>query len=87
MPGEVVDRYGFGGGKFVSPAGTSVEARALRPGTENLPFNTYRVVKPIEVNSGGVAPWFGQPGLGTQHELPVSVNTFLKRGYLEPLNP
>lgn len=85
MPGEVVDRYGFGGGRFVSPAGTSVEARALRPGTENLPFNTYRVVKPFEVNAGGVQPWFGQRGLGTQYELPVSVNVLLKRRIIEPV--
>ncbi|MEI7731569.1 MAG: glycohydrolase toxin TNT-related protein [Verrucomicrobiota bacterium] len=87
MPGVIVDRYGFGGGKFVSPAGTSVEARALRAGTENLPFNTYQVTKPIEVNAGGVSPCFGQPGLGVQYELPVSVNVLLKRGFLKPINP
>ena len=84
MPGETFDRYGFGGGRFVSPAGTPIEARALRPGTENLPFNTYQVVKPFEVNAGGVQPWFGQPGLGTQYELPVSVNTLLNRGIIKP---
>ena len=87
MPGEAVDRYGFGGGRFVSPAGTSVEARALRPRPENLRFNTYQVVKPIEVNAGGVQPWFGQPGLGTQCELPVSVNVLLKRGFIQPVTP
>ena len=87
MPGEIIDRYGFGGGRFVSPAGTSFESRALRPGTENLPLNSYQVMKPFEVNSGGVAPWFGQPGLGTQYELPVSVNTLLKRGILHPVKP
>lgn len=85
MPGETIDRYGFGGGRFVSPAGTPVGARALRPGTENLPFNTYQVVKPFEVNAGGVQPWFGQPGLGTQYELPVSVNTLLNRGIIQPV--
>jgi len=84
MPGETFDRYGFGGGTFVSPAGTPFEARALRAGTEKLPFNTYQVVKPFEVNAGGVQPWFGQPGLGTQYELPVSVNTLLKRGIIKP---
>jgi hypothetical protein len=84
MPGETIDRYGFGGGTFASPAGTPIEARALRPGTENLPFNTYQVVKPFEVNAGGVQPWFGQPGLGTQYELPVSVNTLLNRGIIKP---
>ncbi len=83
MPGELIDRYGFNGGKFVSPAGTPISARAVRPGTEKLPFTTFRVAKPIEVLSGGVAPWFGENGLGTQHELPVSVNTLLKRGFLD----
>jgi RHS repeat-associated protein len=87
MPGQVVDRYGFGGGRFVSPAGTSVKARALRPGTDTLPFNSYQVVKPIEVNAGGVQPWFGQPGLGMQYELPVSVNVLLKRGLIQAVTP
>jgi RHS repeat-associated protein len=87
MPGDTVDRYGFGGGKFVSPAGTAMGARALRPGTENLPFNIYQVMKPIEVNAGGSIPWFGQPGLGTQYQLPVSVNVLIKRGFLAPLHP
>ena len=87
MPGELVDRYGFGGGKFVSPVGTPFEARSLRPGTENLPLTGFRVLKPIEVNSGGVAPFFGMPGLGTQNELPVSVNVLLKRQFLEPVKP
>ena len=83
MTGETIDRYGFGGGKFVSPTGTPLEMRALRPGTESLPYNNYRVVKPFEVNSGGVAPAFNQPGLGTQYELPVSIDILLKRGVIE----
>jgi RHS repeat-associated protein len=83
MPGETFDRYGFGGGKFVSPTGTPLEMRSLRPGTESLPNNSYRVVKPFEVKSGGVAPAFNQRGLGTQHELPVSINTLMKRGIIE----
>jgi hypothetical protein len=42
-----------------------------------------RVVKPIVVDGGTSAPWFGQPGLGTQYELPGSVSNLLKSGYLE----
>ncbi len=38
MPGETFDRYGFGGGKFVSSTGTPLEMRSLRPGTESLPY-------------------------------------------------
>jgi hypothetical protein len=83
MPGETIDRYGFGGGKFVSPTGTPFEIRALRPGTESLPYNNYRVAKPFEVNSGAVAPAFNQPGLGTQYELPISIDILLKRGVIE----
>jgi hypothetical protein len=82
MPGQMIDRYGLQGGKFASPAGTSFEARALRPGSESLPLNTYRVMKPIEVWSGGVFPWFGRAGLGTQYQLPVSISVLLKRGFL-----
>lgn len=84
MPGEEVDRYGFSGGTYVSPVGTPLEARALRPGTETrVPYNSYTVKKPIEVNESGIMPWFGKPGLGTQYELPVPVKTLLKRGFLE----
>jgi hypothetical protein len=83
MPGETFDRYGFGGGKFGSPTGTPLDMRSLRPGTESLPYNNYRVVKPFEVNSGGVSPAFNQPGLGTQYELPVSIDILLKRGVIE----
>ena len=67
MPVETFDRYGFGGGKFVIPTGTPPEMRSLRPGTETLPYNNYRVVKPFEVNSGGIAPAFNQLGFGA-HE-------------------
>jgi hypothetical protein len=83
MPGDMFDRYGFGGGKFASPTGTPFEMRSLRPGSESLPYNNYRVIKPFEVNSGCVAPAFNKPGLGTQYELPVSIDTLLKRGIIE----
>lgn len=85
MPGETFDRYGFGGGKFASPTGTPLEMRSLRSGVESLPYNNYQVVKPLEVNSGGIAPAFNQPGLGTQYELPVSINILLKRGIIKKM--
>jgi Tuberculosis necrotizing toxin len=53
---------------------------------EALPYSKYRVVKPFEVNSGGIAPAFNQLGLGTQYELPVSMNTLVKRGIIEKPN-
>lgn len=58
--------------------------RALPPGTEQTaPFNAYRVLKPIEVDAGYSAPWFGQKGLGIQYEFPVSIDVLIKRGFLE----
>jgi len=83
MPGTTFDRFGFAGGRFVSPTGTPISMRAMRPGTELLPYNNYRVLKPIEVNAGGVMPSFNQRGLGKQYELPVPIRTLEKRGVIE----
>ena len=48
--------------------------------------HTYKILKPLEVKSGTVAPAFGQPGLGTQYRTPVPLETLLKRGFIEKLN-
>lgn len=66
-PGTRIDRYGFEGGTFVSPEGIPYPSRALAPGTENKPYNVYEVIKPIEVQAGKIAPWFGEPGGGIQY--------------------
>ncbi len=85
--GTRVDRYGYEGGTFVSPVGTPVSARSLAPGTTAKPYNVYEVVKPIEVQSGKVAPWFGEVGKGTQYELPMSVGEAVAKGYLTKVGP
>src|SRR5690348_10221416 len=72
-PGTMIDRYGFEGGTFVSPVGTPYEMRALAPDSLSKPYNVYEVVKPAEVSSGKVAPWFGQPGKGTQYEFSKTI--------------
>lgn len=87
QPGTLIDRFGSGGGRFVSPAGTPIPARALPPGVADGPYNVFRVVKPFDVRTGPVSPWFGQPGLGIQHELPVSVTDLLRNGYIERVGP
>jgi hypothetical protein len=85
--GTRIDRYGYEGGTFVSPEGTPVEARSLAPGTTSKPYNVYEVDKPITVDSGTAAPWFGQPGGGTQYELPMSVGDAVDQGYLKKVGP
>jgi len=83
MPGQTIDRFGgSGASRFFSPTGTSEAARALPPGTAGQPLRTFEVVKPFEVDSGTVAPWFSQPGGGTQFRTPVPLETLLKRGIL-----
>jgi RHS repeat-associated protein len=82
QPGTRIDRYGPESGGYVSPEGTPFGQRSLPAHYENTqPYNTYEVVSPIEVQAGPAAPWFGQPGGGTQYQLPDSVGNLIG-GYL-----
>jgi YD repeat-containing protein len=85
--GTRIDRYGYEGGTFLSPEGTPDWMRSLAPGTTTKPYNVYEVVKPIEVQSGKAAPWFGQVGQGTQYELPMSVSDAIAKGHLKRVGP
>jgi hypothetical protein len=87
QPGTLIDRFGLERGTFVAPSGTPVPMRALPPGVADAPYNVYRVVKPIDVQAGKSATWFGQPGGGTQYELPSRVADLLKSGHLERVTP
>ena len=79
-PGQRINRFGgTDNSRFFSPAGTPGPARALPPGTRSQPLRTFEVVKPFEIQSGTVAPAFGQPGLGTQFQTPINLQTLLKR--------
>ncbi|MER6593084.1 TNT domain-containing protein, partial [Micromonospora purpureochromogenes] len=83
LPGYRLDRFGFAGGAFLAPLGTPFSARALAPQSLNTPplpaatappaplsnYHAYCVLKPFDVDSGPIAPWFGQPGTGTQFQL------------------
>lgn len=83
--GTKLDRYGFPGGNFVSPQGTSFGERALPSAYETTkPYFQYEVVKPIPgVTQAKILPWFGQQGMGTQFQLPQTVQWYLKNGYLK----
>ena len=56
-------------------------------GAAEGPYSAFRVVQPFDVQAGPAAPWFGQIGSGTQYELPASVQSLLKSGHLERINP
>jgi hypothetical protein len=83
MPGQTINRYGGSGySRFFSPQGTPPWARSLPPGTAGQSLRTFEVVKPFEVQSGTVAPWFNQPGGGLQFRTPVNLDTLLKHGII-----
>ncbi|MBA8807746.1 glycohydrolase toxin TNT-related protein [Promicromonospora sukumoe] len=80
--GTRIDRYGHPFGRFVAPAGTPYAMRALPPGSSSKPLTTYEVLKPFEVQSSQAAPAFCELGLGTQYELPTSVDKLVVKGIL-----
>ncbi len=64
--GQVIDRVGGNAvSRFFSPVGTPLAARSLPPGTAG-PLRAFEVLKPFSVESGTVAPAFGEAGFGTQ---------------------
>jgi len=82
QPGTRIDRYGSEAGAFASPAGTPFGARSLPSEAAAAPLRGYEVVKPLPVQSGRAAPWFGQPGGGIQYELGQSVKSLVDQGFL-----
>lgn len=82
-PGTKIDRYGADDGYYTAPIDTPYEERAVAPGTDQKPYSQFEVVKPIEaVEQGEVAPWFDQPGGGTQYLMPESIEDLIDEGYL-----
>jgi hypothetical protein len=81
--GSSIDRYGPRSGTFASPEGTPFGQRSLPASAASKPYEAYEVLKPIEgVNMGPARPWFGQPGLGVQYELPAPIQQLLDDGFL-----
>ena len=57
--------------RFFAPEGRPSAGRSLPAGSAQQPLRSFEVVKPFEVESGIVAPAFGEPGLGTLYRAPV----------------
>ncbi len=86
-PGAAFDRYGSDFGRFASPTGTPIHHCALPPGAEDGAYSAFRVVEPLAVQSGRVAPAFESFGGGTQYLLPKSVKELLGSGVIERVTP
>ena len=81
--GTVISRYGGNAGKYASPEGTAMEARALSKQTrEQNDLHTFVLEKDVECLQSEVAPWLGQEGRGVQYRLQSSIESMLKRGEL-----
>ena len=89
-PGQTIDRFGSEFGQFLSPGGASYPSRALPPsnldnpgGTTTCNYHLYQVASGLTLVAGPIAPWFGQPGAGTQYFLQnTNVRTLLGSGAL-----
>ncbi|MCH8493993.1 MAG: glycohydrolase toxin TNT-related protein, partial [Idiomarina sp.] len=84
-PGTLLDRYGAEGGRFLAPAGTPFEARAMPPSSRDGPLTKYEVLRPLPVDAGPAASWFDQPGGGKQFLTDRSVSDLIRDGYIRRL--
>lgn len=91
--GQRLDRFGPETGKFLAPLGAPYIQRSLPPSNlfappeSNIPYNyyVYEVTKEFDVLLGPIAPWFEQPGFGSQLVTRSSVVDLLEGGFLKRL--
>jgi len=84
-PGHMLDRFGSLNGKYMTDLGTSADMLALPP-NNNMVKTSLKVVKPLKLQSGVVAPHdFGSgmlSGGGIQYFAPNGVEYLILRGFL-----
>ncbi|KAF1003686.1 MAG: hypothetical protein GAK28_04567 [Luteibacter sp.] len=93
QPGYQFSRYGgffdeagtfHDFGAYGAPADVPYGMRALAPGSNMRPLSVYEVVEPMSgVQSGKASPWFGEWGLGQQHQFPMTIQDYLDQGYIK----
>ncbi|MDO6819043.1 TNT domain-containing protein [Zobellia sp. 1_MG-2023] len=89
----IVDRYGgwfddsgaFNDrGRFLADANTPFPERAMPPIKNSTILSQYRVKKPFKVDSGKIAPWFGQKGGANQYFTKnKTIGELIDSGHLE----
>lgn len=90
--GQKLDRFGSEYGSFLAPLGAPYIERSLPPSNLDTydgeyPYNyyVYEVTKSFVVGLGPIAPWFEQPGMGTQFLAYQSVKDLIAGGNLRRL--
>lgn len=88
QPGIILDRYGRPTGRFAGMPGDSISQRGLPPGTDDLPYTKYVVLKPIPAKVGPVAEVepFGAQGGGTQYLFKKPIADLVREGALKEIN-
>jgi len=83
-PGLLVDRYGRPTGRVAGVPGASISERGLPPGSENLEYHQYEVLKPFAADVGPAAAVreFGAAGGKTQYAFDVPIGELIRQGYL-----
>ena len=84
-PGIIIDRYGENTGCYFAPDGTPVTMRALRPNTNLNDYHRFEVLKPFEVESSIIAPYYGQMGMGTQYHSTYTAEDLIKNGIIREI--
>ncbi|MBC1487402.1 ribonuclease YeeF family protein [Listeria seeligeri] len=90
-PGMRIDRYGTPEGAFLAPESDPYTSRALAPHSEDAPYYVYEVIDDFDVTSGEIAPWFSQPGGGTQfikyhsNGKPFSIEELLENKFIKEI--
>jgi len=73
--GTIVDRFGYPGGGWLGAEGVPFAERSLPPDSALKPFYQYVVDDPTalppgwKIEQSQAAPWFNQPGGGTQYRI------------------
>ena len=81
-PGTMIDRFGRDTGKFTSPEGASYGSRALPYEQAEQAYSRFEVLKPLDVEAGKAARWFGESGGATQYLTADSIENLIKSGHL-----
>lgn len=90
--GKKIDRFGSERGKYFAVLGSAYIERALPPSNldtydKKYPYNyyVYEVLKEFNMLMGPIAPWFEQPGLGSQLFSERSASELIEGGFLKRL--
>jgi hypothetical protein len=75
LRGQRIDRYGSEYGAFLAPVGLPYTMRSIPPSNlvgnpaAGCNYRVYEVLRPFDVTTGPIAPWFFQLGGGLQYQL------------------